>query len=467
MKAYSSIVLLVVILLTQCGKKEPDTSLVQFSFSNKEEAANARITEEILSKLIISVESGTGQVLVEDHEINISEFGTGYISEPFLVEIGEYAITKFLVLNSDDEIIYATPKKGSALAGLVENPLPVEFVVLADQITEIELEVIETASHDPEDLGYSTFSFSIVPTQEILISVMNQLANGSYEFTNSELTVYMDGDSSFTTALGDSINVVKLRNNIDEVFMKFNSENDRVHQVLLDSDTLDYYRKVPLLIVFKYSVDIESDLVAYYPFDGSANDLSGNNLNGSAQGAALSTDRNDNANSAYEFTGNNDVITVPHDDLLNIVDSLTLSAWVNLYSGNSWGSRIIDKAIRGSANGYLLDIFNPDNSSRTIRFIGREGFLNISEEEVSLNEWNHVAATYKQGLVKIYLNGVLVNVTQEEENQLLTNTEMLEIGNDKYGAGQDLYDPFRGKIDEVRIYNRALSDDEILELMEF
>ncbi len=253
---YLSLSILSVLLLSRCGQKETESGLVEFSF-DKSQNTSARTTEETITKIVISVETMDGDVFADNHEINISAFGTGYVSDPFLLTIGEYKITKFLVLNESDEIVYATPKEGSALAGLVSHPLPISFQVIPDQITKVGLEVIETASHDPEDLGYSTFSFNIIPTQEILISVMNHFGSGDYAFTNSELTTYFDGDSAFTIALGDSINVVKVRTDVAELLLKFTSESGSTKEILLGADTLDYYRRVPLTVIFEEYISLQ------------------------------------------------------------------------------------------------------------------------------------------------------------------------------------------------------------------
>lgn len=212
-------------------------------------------------------------------------------------------------------------------------------------------------------------------------------------------------------------------------------------------------------------IDLEAGLIAYYPFDGNANDESGNSLNGTIEGAQLTTDRHDTVNSAFLFSNDLDVITVNDNDLLDITSELTISAWIKLTSGNINGSRIVDKIISGTGQGFLLDLYNPSNNSseitNTIRFIGQEGLTNITQQEVKTGEWTHILSSYKAGLVRIYINGTLVSETTESTNELLVNSEDLQIGNNIYGSGSLLYSPFRGKIDDVRIYNRALTSAEV------
>ena len=78
------------------------------------------------------------------------------------------------------------------------------------------------------------------------------------------------------------------------------------------------------------NADITTGLVAYYPFNGNANDASGNSNNGTVKGAQLTTDRNGKANSAYHFNGVSDHITLNPSATLSLgANGFTLSAWVN------------------------------------------------------------------------------------------------------------------------------------------
>ena len=104
-------------------------------------------------------------------------------------------------------------------------------------------------------------------------------------------------------------------------------------------------------------------LVAYYPFDGNANDDSGNGNNGTVNGATLTTDRFGNANSAYSFDGQS-YIRVPHTNMLNFgTGDYSLSVWANK-SGNRWLHNLIAKATPHPAIGWCLGFVYSD-----IRFL--------------------------------------------------------------------------------------------------
>ncbi|MBV6640772.1 MAG: LamG domain-containing protein [Cyclobacteriaceae bacterium] len=459
---YFSLFIFASILLIQCGEKEAETGTVEFNFSNAQNTG-ARILEETIDKIVISIETIDGELLVESHEINVSTFGTGYISKPFIMVIGEYKITEFLVLNESDEIIYATPKDGSALASLVDNPLPISFQVLSDEITKVNIEVIETATHDPEDLGYSTFSFDIIPTQEILISVLDQLENGDYAFVSSDLTVYFDGDSAFSRPLGDSINVVKVRRDVAEVQLKFASESGSTKEIVIGSDTLGQYRTTPLTVIFQFPVDITSELLAYYPLDNSGIDLSGNNLDCEIVDASPINDLNGNENSAMAFSGLDQYLTRNEFPDIEIDDSLSFSLWLNTEEIITESKIILSKMdstydYRGWA---ILRInAEPNKLFLILRNKGGNGINEIrcSIPFTTFDEWVHLVITYNGSVdasgVNFFINGSPVDKTIVYNN--LTSTILTDapfnIASRNNGNGS-----FNGALDEIRIYESVLT----------
>jgi hypothetical protein len=103
---------------------------------------------------------------------------------------------------------------------------------------------------------------------------------------------------------------------------------------------------------------ISDGLVAYYPLDGNANDLSGNNLHGVVSGALSTTDRWGNSNAAYLFDGLDDTIIAENrDGLFNLTSHWTLSAWVKpLVPSGQWdeGPIIIKRTFGTTDDSYAL-----------------------------------------------------------------------------------------------------------------
>jgi len=200
------------------------------------------------------------------------------------------------------------------------------------------------------------------------------------------------------------------------------------------------------------ATSLNNGLVAYYPFNGNANDASGNGNNGIVMGTVLTTNRFGTPNSAYYFPGNNDWISVPDAPSLDLTNGYTLSAWINFEAGGTGAPRIADKFmysfytyLNGSARS--LGMYFSDQTSLT------------TATNYYAGQWYFVASSYDLHQRKIYVNGNLV-AYDSCTFALITNSLPLEIGRKPvYG-----YDNFEGIIDDVRVYNRALSDSEVQEL---
>ncbi|WP_062295730.1 LamG domain-containing protein [Nostoc piscinale] len=207
---------------------------------------------------------------------------------------------------------------------------------------------------------------------------------------------------------------------------------------------------------------LKQGLVAHYPFNGNADDSSGNGLHGSVYGAILTKDRFGNPNSAYQFDGIDDYIEIPHNDLLNLTDNFTIALWINQPEDNSLkGYRLIDKTTAGVNDGYNFDTYD-GSTGRRLRLTG--GKQNVSAHTAySLNEWHHVAVVFSKGVSTFYLDGNLDGSGQHLSETVSTNSLTLKIG----AAHNSHTEFFKGMIDDVRIYNRALSEKDIQELYEF
>lgn len=195
------------------------------------------------------------------------------------------------------------------------------------------------------------------------------------------------------------------------------------------------------------SGSLTQGLVGYWPFCGNANDDSGNGNNGTVNGATLTTDRFGNSNSAYSFDGNNDYISI----LRNYQNEFSVSIWVN--TPNVSG---LNPLIDGFDSNWELLLSN--SFPNYISFIGNTYQEFISTTSIVNNTWTQIVCTYNSNIVKIYINGLLKN--QYTVNPLPNNS-----GNYFFGAslsGDDQY--YLGKLDDIGIWNRALTQEEITNL---
>ena len=198
--------------------------------------------------------------------------------------------------------------------------------------------------------------------------------------------------------------------------------------------------------------NLSGGLVAYYPFNGNANDASGNGHDGTVFGTILTTNRFGTLNCAYYFPGNGERISVPASDSLNLLNGYTLAAWINFEVGGLSSPRIIDK--------FTYSFFTLNNgSSRSLGMYFSDQTALYATNTISSGQWYHVVSSYDLHQRKIYVNGSLV-ASDSTTFALIANSLPLEIGRKPvYG-----FDSFKGIIDDVRIYNRALSDSEVQQL---
>jgi len=222
------------------------------------------------------------------------------------------------------------------------------------------------------------------------------------------------------------------------------------------------------VLVFNSShASLVDGLVTYYSFDGNANDGSGNGNNGIVNGATLTSDRFGNANSAYSLDGVNDFISASADILPTAerttalwfkADTVSNHPVLFSYGGGDCGSSwFIGLNATNIINSYYLsshcnvnDLISP-----------------YSQDPV--NAWFHLAISTGTNGTRMYVNGVEV----ASNSNYITNTNVvgrdLSIGVATSPSGFAPYTDvnvgyFDGSIDDVRIYNRALSQSEISQL---
>lgn len=132
---------------------------------------NGRVNLEHVKQVLITIQDRTGQV-VTDKKLQLFRFNHHFISETISLPEGTFTITRFLALDEEGNVLYATPIAGSPLANLVENPLPVNFTIEAGKLNSVYMEVVAVDDHDPSDFGYAKFNFGIFdPCDEVTATV--------------------------------------------------------------------------------------------------------------------------------------------------------------------------------------------------------------------------------------------------------------------------------------------------------
>ncbi len=192
-------------------------------------------------------------------------------------------------------------------------------------------------------------------------------------------------------------------------------------------------------------------LVAAYGFEEgsgtSVGDQSGSGNGGTISGATWTT--SGRYGQALTFDGVNDLVTVPDAASLDLTTGMTLEAWVNPTALTGWRTAVLKEQ---PAN-LVYGLYANRSSNRP----NAQVFVSGADRNVDgttllpLNTWSHLAATYDGTTIRLYVNGAQVG-QQAQTGPIATSTGALRVG------GTTIWSEwFAGRIDEVRVYNRALT----------
>ena len=212
--------------------------------------------------------------------------------------------------------------------------------------------------------------------------------------------------------------------------------------------------------------DITSDLVGYWPLDGDASDASGNGLDGEILGNVVpAEDRQGNPDAAMLFPGARSAyIELGDPPELQITGAMTLAAWIRIDSYDANG-RIIARIGGSNARSFSLNI-ESDTYGRVGAFqvaaAGSDPVICDTVEALPFtpDDWVHIAGTYEPGVaMRIYIDGQL-------DEEVTSGVPVQQhIGNTvRIGKSGTSWGEFAGSIDDVYVFNRALSESDIRQL---
>jgi PKD repeat protein len=196
-------------------------------------------------------------------------------------------------------------------------------------------------------------------------------------------------------------------------------------------------------------------LVAAFSFDEGSGTTTGSSvggLTGSISGATWVS--GEQTGNALSFDGVNDRVTVPDANALDLTTGMTLEAWVRPAAVGNWATVILKERTGGLA----YSLYGSDATGKPATYINTGGsdVSATGPTNLATGTWTHLAVTYDGSNLKLYTNAGLVRTTAHA-GSMLTSTGTLSIGGNSIWG-----EYFSGLIDDVRVYNRALSAAEIL-----
>jgi hypothetical protein len=207
---------------------------------------------------------------------------------------------------------------------------------------------------------------------------------------------------------------------------------------------------------------IADGLQLYYPFSGDAQDASGNGHDGSVKDALLATDRHGSPDAAYQFHVPSAMIVTPYSAALEPAQALTVVSWIKVDEPLVRGRIVDDSAwVDGRSRGYYMAI-RAGHGKRFVELcLSAKNGRNCAWMYVHKKEqrgWHFYVSTFDSTGTSLYFDGQSRSYFSIG-SPMLPATHDFAVGNNSEGTA-----PFDGSLDEVRIYDRALSQEEILEL---
>ena len=374
------------------------------------------------------------------------------------------------------------------MAYLVRDPLEVSFTIQKDLVTKVSPELLSTNLKKPGDFGYVNFGINEVEVIDFLVAafIYND-AVSSFELTDASITVTSNDTMLYEGDLEALTNILRVTANYTMYDVRVYKPGYSSFIGHFTADSLALFFNNPLTVILKEQ-DLPTGLIAYYPFDGNADDYSGNDNNciDSTQGVYTTG----MVNEALSFDGYNDYLQLTRT--LDGSEGLTFSFWIylkgvqpgeingtvickyNMYSDYTCFS--VSTIAHHTNIPALHGSFFASQSSTDYRDCAWSEWMTTDDipynwspssftihnpKTLPLNEWSHCVINVSDTHIQAWIDGVLC-VEKQREYALYLNDpdEQTFIGNNLYG-GQGSNNHLYGLLDDLRVYNRSLTEEEI------
>jgi hypothetical protein len=308
-------------------------------------------------------------------------------------------------------------------------------------------------------------------SRDSLVSALAQ-TNTNLNNTNTNVAAINKSIDSIRTQL------TIINNQISSLNIQMNAANANIASItsqlnILNQKYIDLLTKLNNLLSLIYMFppySLYSELVSYYPFSGDAKDKGGSGLDGTVLGPVLTTDRYGFSKSAYSFN-DNQYINVLNSASKNIFP-LTVNLWASFDSLNNNNGNLFKKYSPALWNGFALlpSTASGINSGYVYPFYltgqgipnGLIGGYGIPEtsfviNKIATSKWVQITMTVDSSVGKLYLNGNLVDSLNWRTSAKASSNNLTWIIGGEYQSNGW----FKGKLDDIGIWQRALTLGEI------
>ena len=258
--------LTVFLMLFSCQQNLEDpqfTGKVEFTFnaSKNFEGKAAKNNIEDARYVLVKIAKDDGEIVYENEKLELYKFGDDFVSAPLALNPGNYQLLEFMVLDENNQVIYATPLEGSELAPLVTNPLPMDFEVAQDVTLKLVPEVVDVDGTTAEAFGYTTFSFDPILAWDFQLSVFAyDQSTENFELTEADLYVVNGEDTTQTETLEPATNYITLAQDLESYTIIISKEGKQSYVKEFTTEDLRAYLNTPLIVVLE-----EGNIISLQP----------------------------------------------------------------------------------------------------------------------------------------------------------------------------------------------------------
>lgn len=203
---------LISILITGCNKEEENINSLEkgdliFSLALSQEYKNVRKLNTLPanSSIRLSILDSEESPILINEIISIIKINNEWMSEAISLPAGNYTLTEFIILTAENEVLYAVPVDESPLSKLVSHPLPLNFEVSSNEVSNLNLELLNAINLNPADIGYVAFPFTLV--DYFFISVFAD-EKSELNFTDASAYIIQNSDTIKSYSILPEINTL-------------------------------------------------------------------------------------------------------------------------------------------------------------------------------------------------------------------------------------------------------------------